>query len=98
MKMRKLTPDEIDKIAGAIGPWGAAAGAVAGGMAYVGTQAGAGQSATLSGAAAAMTTGAVAGFYTPTTTAQSVGIAIGSLYAGLAGGYVTRGTSPSSAA
>lgn len=88
--MRKLTPEEIEKVAGAVGPFGAAAGAVAAGLAYVGTQAGSGQPATLRGAASAMVTGAVAGFYTPTTTAQSAGIAIGSIYAGLAGGYMLR--------
>lgn len=96
--MRKLTSDEIEKVTGAVGPWGAAAGAVAGGLAYVGSQAGAGQSANVSGAIAAMTTGAVAGFYTPTTTAQFLGVAMSSLYAGLAGGYVTRFTGPNSAA
>ena len=88
--MRKLTLDEIEAVAGAVGPWGAAVGALAGGAAYVGTQAGSGQPATWSGAAAAMTTGAVAGFYTPTTTAQSVGVAISGLYGGLAGGYIIR--------
>ena len=89
--MRKLTVDEIENVAGAVGPFGAAAGAVAGGLAYVGTQAGSGQPATWSGATAAMTTGGVLGFFTPTTTGQSIGLAIGSLYAGLAGGYTLRG-------
>ena len=90
MKMRKLTPSEIENVTGAVGPLGAAAGAVAAGMAYVGTQAGSGQPGTLRGAASAMVTGAVLGFYTPTTTAQSVELAMGSVYAGLAGGYMGR--------
>lgn len=88
--MRNLTPEEIENITGAIGPFGAAAGAVAGGLAYVGASAGAGQPATLRGAASAIVTGAVAGFYTPTTTAQSIGLAVGSIYAGLSGGYIMR--------
>lgn len=85
-----MTPEEIENVTGAVGPFGAAAGAVAAGMAYVGTQAGSGQPATLRGAASAIVTGAVLGFYTPTTTAQSAGIAMGSLYGGLAGGYMSR--------
>lgn len=96
--MRKLTSDEINLITGAVGPLGAAAGAVVGGLAYVGAKAGAGESATWSGAASSIVTGAVGGFFTPTTTAQSAGIALASLYGGLAGGYVSRLTGPSSAA
>lgn len=88
--MRKLTMDEIETVGGAIGPWGAAAGSVAGGLAYVGTKAGSGEQATLGGAASAMVGGAVTGWFSPTTTAQSFGLAIASVYAGLAGGYMDR--------
>jgi hypothetical protein len=90
--MRGLTQDEIKVISGAIGPPGAIAGAAGGVVAYVGTQAGAGQTATWSGAGQAAVGGAVLGFFTPATTAQAVGAGIAGFYGGFAGGLVSRGT------
>lgn len=89
--MRELTWNEIEAVSGAVGPLGAGAGAAAGVVGYVGYQAGAGKPATWSGAGRAALAGGVAGFFTPTTTAQAMGAGMAGFYGGLAGGMMERG-------
>lgn len=88
--MRDLTLTEIEIVSGAVGPLGAVAGATVGGVGYIGAQAGAGTTPTLSGAASAVVGGAVAGFFTPTTTAQAAGLGLAGFYAGFGGGLAGR--------
>lgn len=96
--MRDLTKMEIQAISGAVGPTGAVAGAVVGVAGYIGTQTGAGQTATWTGAAGAGVAGGILGFFTPATTAQAAGTAMGAFYGGLGGGYMMRSSGPDSGA
>lgn len=89
--MRELTWSEAEVVSGAVGPPGAIVGAAAGVVGYVGFQAGSGSPATWSGATGAAVAGGVAGFFTPTTTAQAIGTGMAGFYGGLAGGLASRG-------
>lgn len=88
--MRELTLTEVEAVSGAQGPLGAAAGAAVGGIGYLGAQAGAGSTPTLGGATSAVVAGGIAGFFTPTTTAQAAGLGLAGFYAGFGGGLAGR--------
>jgi len=79
----------FDTVAGAVVPWGAAAGVIATGAAYLGLR------LVLvrpprEGERPVQRLQVRLWFYTPTITAKSVGHAFGGLYLELAGGYVVR--------
>ena len=59
MAMREILVGEIAEVSGGIGPWGAAGGALASGVAYWGGS----SNPTGAGLAVAMGTGAVGGFF-----------------------------------